>query len=408
MKTVQLLFVFICSASLFAQEYTHYTESEGLINNSVNCVDIDNNQNVWFGTNNGVSKFDGVNWDSFTTDMTPDLVDNSITAICATSTGDIWLGSDFGVSVFDGSTWSTYTEEDGLGDNRVSYISEDVDGVIWIAEKEGLSRFDGSSWTTYGTGEGLPFGGLNYVAFDSNNQLWLANSIFGLIHFDGLNFTTYNTNSGLISNTVRAIAVDENDNKWVGTAQGISVLNSVNMIEENHTMMLLLPEPDTLNPVVDLALDSQGNVWAGVYVDYLVTVGGVAAWNGDSWTGFTNDGELVGPVVRALAIDANDAIWVATSTGVTKITNPQLSMDQLKNSIFLSVYPNPASSSFVIQSEYTIESYKIINILGKTIKESESINLNEIRINSESLSGGLYIVDVVTSVERIREFIVIE
>ena len=34
-------------------------------------------------------------------------------------------------------------------------------------------------------------------------------------------------------------------------------------------MMLLLPPPDTLNPVVDVALDSNRNVWAGIYVDYL-------------------------------------------------------------------------------------------------------------------------------------------
>lgn len=408
MKIVQLLFTLICSASLFAQEYTHFSVSEGLINNSVNCITIDNNQNVWFGTNNGVSKFDGVNWESFTTDMTPDLVDNSITAICATSTGDIWLGSDFGVSVFDGSSWLTYTEVDGLGDDRVSYISEDVNGVIWIAEKNGLSRFDGSSWITYGTEDGLPFGGLNYISFDSNNELWLANSIFGLIHFDGLNFTTYNTSSGLISNTVRAIAIDENDHKWVGTAQGISVLNAANELEESHTMMLLLPEPDTLNPVVDIALDSQGNVWAGVYVDYLVTVGGVTAWNGNVWTGFSYDSELIGPVIRALAIDANDAIWVATSTGVTRITNPQLSISQSESSIRLSVYPNPASSSFVVQSKNTIESYIIVDLFGKTIKESTSEKLSEIHINSESLSSGLYIIDVVTSEGRIKEFIAIE
>jgi hypothetical protein len=40
--------------------------------------------------------------------------------------------------------------------------------------------------------------------------------------------------------------------------------------------------------------------------------------------------------------------------------------------------------------------------------KSEAVNLNELRINSESLSSGLYIIDVVTSVDRIREFIVIE
>ena len=42
--------------------------------------------------------------------------------------------------------------------------------------------------------------------------------------------------------------------------------------------------------------------------------------------------------------------------------------------IKLSIYPNPASSSFVVQSKNTIESYIIVDLFGKTIKES-TLNL---------------------------------
>ena len=407
MKKVQILLALIFSSTLLAQEYTHFTDAEGLVNNSVNCLTIDADQNIWFGTNNGVSMYDGENWTSYITDETPELVSNSITAIFASTSGSTWFGSDFGISVFDGSSWLTFTEEDGLGDDRISSITEDENGVIWVGEKNGISKYDGTEWTSYGTGDGLPFGGVNEISFDSNNDLWIANGLFGLIHFDGTTFTTYNTNSGLVSNSVRTIEIDQADNKWVGTAQGITVLNSNNQLVDHHTMMLLLPEPDTLNPVVDIVFDSQGNVWTGIYVDYLVTVGGVAAWNGASWTGFI-DSELVGPVVRALAVDENDAIWVATSTGVTKISNPVLSVPNLVTNSEIKVYPNPAVSSFVINSESPIQSYKVVNLLGMVVLESRTINANSTRVNSEDLSIGLYIVEVVTTADRVREFIVID
>ena len=386
MKKAQILFALIFSSSLVAQEYTHFTEAEGLINNSVNGLTIDQDQSIWFGTNNGVSMFDGDNWTSYTTE----LISTSITAIFASTNGDIWFGTDFGINTFDGASWEIYTEDDGLGDNRISCINEDSNGGIWVGQKNGISKYDGAEWTSYGMEDGLPFGGINEISFDSNNDLWLANSIFGMIHFDGTDFTTYNTNAGLVSNSVRTIEIDEEDNKWVGTAQGITVLNANNNVVDHHTMMLLLPEPDTLNPVVDIVFDSQGNVWTGIYVDYLVTVGGVAAWNGDSWTGFTYAEELVGPVVRALAVDTNDAIWVATSTGVTKISEPVLSVSNVSANSEMSVYPNPATSEVTIELDKGAE-ITLVNSLGQyVLHEKMNIGLNI--LNVSSLTNGLYFI----------------
>ena len=409
MKLIKLFFVFIYSTVSIAQEYSHYTEEEGLVNNSVNCISLTQEDHIWVGTNNGISFFDGSNWESFTVDNSPEMLSNSITAIYVASDGAIWVGTDFGLNVYDGENWISYTENDGLGDDRVSYINEDENGIIWVTEKEGLSKFDGNTWTSYGFQDGLPFGGLSHVTFDSNNELWLSSSLFGLIHFDGVGFTTYNTNSGIVSNTVRSVAIDENDTKWVGTAQGISVLSAENQIVEHHTMMLILPEPDTLNPVVDIKLDSQGNIWTGVYVDYLVTVGGVAAWNGASWTGFTDENDvLVGPVVRALAINSNDEVWVATSTGLTKMTNPQLSVEECYSINSLSIFPNPASATVRIQSESIIQSYRIVNLLGQTVLLKDKVEANNSLISVEKFPLGLYIVEVQYRDGYAKEFIAVD
>jgi len=393
MKLVKFYIVIFFSYELSAQDFTNYFQADGLLDNSVNCVSIDANDNVWFGTNSGVSFFDGFTWESFTTD--DGLVDNVVKAIFTASDGSVWVGTDFGLTVYDGTTTVSYTDEDGLGDNRINHINEDSNGWIWVGEKDGLSVFDGESWIAFTTDDGLPFGGINHVTFDTNDDKWLASSIFGVLHFDGTAFTTFDTTSGLINNNVRAIAVDESDNKWIATGQGISVLDTENTISDHHTMMLLLPPPDTLNPVVDIALDSNGNVWAGIYVDYLISVGGLAVWNGTSWSDYdyveSASNGLVGPVVRDLAIDSQNNVWVATSTGVTKISGIQLSVPALSEEANVEIYPNPSTSNLIVRTELEIHDFNLINSVGCEVTCPYLASLNGLQLDVTNLDKGLYI-----------------
>lgn len=388
MKFLNLLLFIVSSVPLMGQQFTHYTESDGLVNNFVNCLSIDDNQSVWFGTNRGLAMFNGEDWMSDTTH----LINNYVTSVYAASSGDIWVGTDDGISVLSGSTWSSFTENDGLGDNRISSINEDENGLIWVGERAGVSVYNGTSWTSYGTSDGLPFGGIKYVTFDSNNDAWLASSLKGLIHFNGVDFTIYDTSSGLISKNIMSIAIDENDTKWVGTSKGISVLDQNNEVLAQHTILLTLPEPDTLNPVVDVKLDSQGNVWAGIYVDYLVSVGGVVAWNGSLWTEFTDPDALVGPGVRALAVDVDDNIWVATSTGVTKMTNPTLTLSTLETNLESVLYPNPSYNSINLKLAASC-SLGIFNSLGQLVLDLDLEKGNN-TIDVSSLVEGIYFVSI--------------
>ena len=115
--TIILAFFYL---QLNAQTITNYTTADGLISDVINCVEIaDGTNEVWIGTNSGVSHFDGLSWTSYTT--ADGLVDNNINTIVEAS-GDIWVGTDFGVSKFDGSTWTTYTSTDGLALDKVVHI----------------------------------------------------------------------------------------------------------------------------------------------------------------------------------------------------------------------------------------------------------------------------------------------
>lgn len=387
-----LIFSFLFSVFYLAngQTFTNYTMSDGLIDNNVLCGTNEGNGILWFGTQNGISKFDGTNWTNFDTTTHPNLINNTITAIQTISNGDVWAGTDFGVCRYSNNTWTCFTETDGLGDDRVKYIKESPDGKIWVGEYDGLSIYDGNNWNSYNMSDGLPFGGVQHIDFDLNNDAWLGSGFSGLIKFDGMNFELFNGNQGLINNMVNGIAIDNSNTKWVGTSTGISVFDENNNWINNFTKMYLLPPPDTLNPVINLAFDSRNLLWAGIYVDYLLD-GGVAMYNGYSWVDFNMSDGLIGPVITDLFIDETDQVWITTSSGISKLSGVPVNTNlQFNKTPYL--YPNPSKGEFNLKLEETsLAKVKIKNINGKTLKE---VSLNRVseKINLY-LSNGIYLLE---------------
>lgn len=386
-----LLFIFSFLNSL-GQTFTNYTTADGLVDNNVLCATNQGNGVMWFGTQNGISKFDGINWTNITTSTDTALISNTITAIKTMSNGDLWVGSDFGICKYSNSTWTSYTTTDGLGDNRVKYITESSDGKIWIGEYDGLSIFDGINFTTYNMSDGIPFGGIQHIYFDDNQDAWMGSGFGGLIQFDGNNFTVYNSNDGLLNNIVNSIAIDNQNKKWVGTSSGLSVFNNQNLLHNNYTQMYLLPPPDTLNPVMGLGFDSRNLLWVGIYIDYLLD-GGVAMYNGYSWVDFNASDGLIGPVITDLIIDDQDQVWVTTSSGISKITDvPAFTNDILKDDLIL--YPNPSNGEFIFNSSIKKYHLKIFNAQGEIFFNQEINSAGELKINLNHISKGVYIAKV--------------
>jgi len=358
---------------------------------------------MWFGTQSGVSKFDGNTWTSYEQSNYPGMADDNILSIYMNSEDELWIGTDFGTSVFDGSTFTTYNSNDGLGNNKVQCIGEDADGTMWFGTITGLSSYDGSSWTNYGTSEGLPFGGINSITLAENGDLWLGTGLGGIAIFDGKDFLEITEDDGLVSDKIRAIAL-AGDDKWVGTADGLSLLGSDNSLTTNYTRIYTLPAPDTLNPIEDLAVGTDGVVWAGVYVDYLVTEGGVCAYNGSQWFEFDTEDGLIGPVVRALAVDAGNAVWVATSSGISKISDHSLSSPTVHANRF-AMYPNPANEYLSIQFLKQFSETERISIYDASMKLVLEHPLAEQQTSTllplSGLQKGVYYVKIGQQVEQV-------
>jgi len=397
MKYIFTLLIAFFAISLSAKIFTNYTEADGLIGNSVSSVFVDADDVLWFGTNRGISKFDGTTWTNFDMDNSG-LVDNAVTAIFVDKDGVLWAGTDFGVSTMIDNTWRTYTVDDGLEDNRVTGIDQGAEGIIWISNKDGVTLKEPNAWASLIMADGVPFGGVTSVSFDSENSKYFSTPLSGVLKFDGIDLIDIIEADGLLSDKVRAIAIDSDNNKWIGTSDGISVFDERDNFATNHKFVFTLPPPDSINPVEDIEIDSEGRIWAGIYIDYLVTEGGVSMFDGNSWVDYDVEDGLVGPVVRQLAIDSNDDVWVATSTGVTRISLTPSSAKDLLAANF-EVFPNPVSDQLNIKlkSQFSNQDrrVKVFNSIGKLVDVS-IISKGEIQTSIEmgQHAAGMYFVEV--------------
>jgi signal transduction histidine kinase/ligand-binding sensor domain-containing protein len=104
-KCAAIFFLFF--SQLYGQpiksKFTHFTEKEGLPSNNITCIMQDHLGYIWIGTANGVTKYDGYEFENFT--IAPN--DTNFLQLPLTfslyedSKGYIWIGSVGGVTKYD-------------------------------------------------------------------------------------------------------------------------------------------------------------------------------------------------------------------------------------------------------------------------------------------------------------------
>ena len=136
----------------------HFTTAEGLAHNTVNSIYEDKAGIIWFGTGNGLSRYDGKSFRNFTSPNAPLFYkdrswNNDIHTILEDKTGKLWVGTRGDAFVYDGKKFTTLTHK-GEPFLDVWSIMEDRKGTIWLSgyngfngNSGGLYRYHGSAFT---------------------------------------------------------------------------------------------------------------------------------------------------------------------------------------------------------------------------------------------------------------------
>jgi signal transduction histidine kinase/ligand-binding sensor domain-containing protein len=288
--------------------FSHYTTGQGLNNNLILSVFQDKKENIWFGTfNGGVTRFDGIYLTNFS--ISEGLSSNVVNCIFEDSKGTIWLGTGGGATKYDGNSFTNFSVKEGLCHNDVRAILEDNSGNIWIATNGGgVSVFNGDSFSNYSEKEGLIQNFIGNLFKDANGNIWLGSASRGVARFDGEKFAIYSENEGLGGNAIRAINQDKEGNMWFGTTE-----NGLTKFDGKYFTYYGATQGLSSDYIRCSLQDLKGNLWFGT------RGAGLTRFDGNLFTHLTANEGLTNSRVMSILKDTTGNLWLGTFGGyVTK------------------------------------------------------------------------------------------
>jgi ligand-binding sensor domain-containing protein len=273
-----------------------YKQEDGLASNNVVKI-LPADGEIWFGTDNGVSRFNG-EWTSWKAE--DGFVPGIVRALVKDSINDVIYGgtSDGYVVRWNGATWANVVRLSGA-----IQVLQLVDGHLWIGTSKGLFIWKGS--------EAVPVEELRDISIQSlashANSVWVGTNQ-GLWLFQRQSWAQITTEDGLPGNDVTAIWIDPNGPIYVGTTQGLTQRDPI-----TGTWTEIPLENQQGNPFQIRALtgNESGEVWGGADGDGAFLIVG-----GQFIVPFSGDIGLTTRYVQAVAIDQDNSIWFGTAAGV--------------------------------------------------------------------------------------------
>ncbi|MEZ5324667.1 MAG: two-component regulator propeller domain-containing protein [Verrucomicrobiales bacterium] len=121
---------------------TRYTAGKGLASNAVRSAIQSADGHMWFGTINGLSRFDGAQWTTFTSSSTPSLPEDNITGLAEDRQGRLIVGTKAsGIFYFEQNQFVPLAINDVLAGKWLRDLVVGTDGALWFTlDEEVLGR----------------------------------------------------------------------------------------------------------------------------------------------------------------------------------------------------------------------------------------------------------------------------
>jgi ligand-binding sensor domain-containing protein/serine phosphatase RsbU (regulator of sigma subunit) len=306
-----VLFLFFSAGNSFGQQYNIklYGTKDGLVNSIVKTIFLDSKGYLWFGTQGGISRFDGKKFENFTDKN--GLVGNDITCITEDKSGKIWIAAyGSGISYYDKGAFTNFNDSNGLSSKDIYSLACDDAGNMWIATYGGgIQKYDGKKFETFSTKTGLTCDHFFRVTRGNGGNLWFGTRGKGVYRYNGKNFINVTATDGLVASSYYTLFGDSKKRVWLG-----SVSRGIDLVESDFTIHHLpLPEVEG-DLVTSIIEDRHNNVW-------IAGKRGLLKYNGRSKTMFTEAHGLSSNSISALCEDYDGNIWVGTASGLCMFKN---------------------------------------------------------------------------------------
>ena len=383
---LQLLLVFLMANSLFGQEFyfKQYKSENGLSHNTVLTSLQDKKGFMWFGTKDGLNRFDGYTFKTFRNDTTnPNSIGSNFIECLHEYNGQLWVGTNNGLFKYNEKAEDFSLLSKSLNKPIVD-IENDNDGNLWyiadltlykytvatkktvsyknklLSNVEEITRTpDGRIWVAfnnnlYGYNKGT--NSFKKISINISTKNKLPIRISKIVCEDANNIFIGTQNSGVLvyhirDNSLKRLRLHNGEplyvrdflkinstELWIATESGLIIYNLKNSSYKNLTKSYNNPYSISDNAVYSLTADSEGGVWIGTYF------GGINYYPKQyiqfkKYYPKLGENSISGNAVREIRSDSNGNLWIGTEDAGLNKFNPKTGIftnfDLSKNSNLL-------------------------------------------------------------------------
>ncbi|NQZ09498.1 MAG: hypothetical protein HRT35_20295 [Algicola sp.] len=336
---IQLIFLALfgfqtSSYAASALRVSSYDIEDGLSQETILCIFQDRHGFMWFGTEDGLNRFDGQHFKVFKHQPgNPNsLAQNKITAITQDSTGTMWVTTAMGrLHRFERDTelFTRFKSQQFEGSSTSTALLNFNDTQLWVGQSNQIARFNIKtqqfnqlelpSTSRSGTAKSSsPSSEIFTMARDHNGDVWIGTVGNGLFVYltKQQQFRHYlherENPTSINSNTIKKVLIDSSNTLWIGTTNGLARYNPKTDDFERFIYDKNNPKSLSGNSVNAIIEDTQQRLWIGTY-------NGLNAMEPSTrhFTRFNSDysrkNALTNGLIDTLYVSNDNVLWIGLS-----------------------------------------------------------------------------------------------
>lgn len=304
-------------------KYKHIRTLNINSNNPLNTIFSDNENNIWFGTNNGLYKYCNKEFTFFERETLKNIEINSLLI----ESNNLWLGTDGGIIKYKIENHILSNEKPAkfLDKHNISFLYHDSRQNIWITVKNetNVYRYDlrGKKMNTFTKNDGFYFYNCNSIVEDEKQNIWFTSANdTGIIFYNypktkrtrnkKINKGTFKykiDNIDFPADSYSYTYKDKSDRIWlVAYNSGLMLWNGneIKYFEKNNEI--------SKHNVSAIYHDYQDNIWIATLKN------GIYKYNGVFFKNISLNKGLITKQVFSLITDNYDNVWITTNCGLHK------------------------------------------------------------------------------------------
>ncbi|RDY24238.1 histidine kinase [Romboutsia maritimum] len=304
-------------------------DKNSILNNQIVDIQADNQNDIWVGTQCGLSKINIKN----NKIKNYKNLNSCIKDIKITKSGNVIIGTDEGINIYDKENdifKRVLDKEKDLASQSITSIEEDDEGNIWIGTDKGIdivSKNFISKKRFHNKEYGIDKNSISKIYFDNKENIWIGTRGYGLIKINTKDYSwkrhscDLSKKTSLKSDVIGGILLDDKKNLWICTANGISKYNydTDDFKTYNNTY-----EKSSLLDDITLSLmqASSGRIWVGTH-------SGISVFHPNKNIKYytfnpLDKNSISDKSVKCIYEDEDDLVWVGTrSKGIDIIDRKQ-------------------------------------------------------------------------------------